>query len=356
LPTLDPVEREVLMMAQRYVAVLLGGPSSEHEVSISSGLQVIAHLDRARYQVAAVYLDRDCGVYPFASVDPRFQLPAKLDGQTRLDLLGGLGWLERQGVSVVFLALHGHFGEDGQVQALLESAGLAYTGSRVAASALAMDKHLTKLVAQSVGVPVAPWVRWCAPHDPDWQRETAWLQEQVGLPCVVKPNAGGSSVGLNLAETREQLASALHVGGGEELIVERFLLGEELTVGVLETADGPRALPPILIRAAHSRMFDYEAKYQPGMAEEICPAPISRSIEKRVTEHALALHRLLSCRGASRSDFIVSDGEPHFLELNTLPGLTANSLVPKAARVAGLSFPALLDALLDPAEFRLERT
>src|SRR5262245_46639941 len=334
-------------MAQRHVAVLFGGPSSEHEVSIASGLQVIAHLDRTRYLVSAVFLDRDCGVYPFAAVDPEFRLPGARNGSARLDLLGGLSWLQEHDVGVVFLGLHGHFGEDGQVQALLDSVGMPYTGSRVAASALAMDKDLTKLLARSVGVPVAPWVRWRAPQEPDWQHETAWLQREIGLPCVVKPNAGGSSVGLNLAETRDQLASALHAGGGEELIVERFVSGEELTVGVLETAEGPKALPPILIRAARSRMFDYEAKYQPGMAEEICPAPISLAIEECVSGHAVALHRLLNCRGVSRSDFIVSDGTPYFLELNTLPGLTSNSLVPKAARAAGMSFAALLDALLE---------
>ncbi|MFO0983914.1 MAG: D-alanine--D-alanine ligase [Planctomycetota bacterium] len=338
-------------MSERHVAVLLGGPSSEHEISIQTGEQVIAGLDRSRYRVSVLFIDRDSRCLPIASVGAALDR-AQLQSRERIDLWAGFRALKVREVDVVFNALHGRFGEDGRVQAVLEALQIPCTGSGVTASAVAMDKRLGKLVARAAGVPVAAAV--VARSSASAGRELGdRIERELGFPCILKPNTGGSSVGLALVQARSELDAALrdlaHSPTFEELLVERFLVGDELTVGVLGDGAGAVALPPILIKAVKSRLFDYEAKYQPGMAAEICPAPIASDLTATVQRFAVAVHEQLDCRGVTRSDFIVVDNVPHFLEINTLPGLTRNSLVPKAARVAGISFPELLDRLLDGA-------
>jgi D-alanine-D-alanine ligase len=260
----------------------------------------------------------------------------KLHELQRGMLTAGLGEIPAiRGADVIFLALHGGQGEDGTVQALLDVVGVPYTGSGHLASALAMDKDVSKRVLRDAGVRVARWLMSPA--------TAAEVAREVGWPCVVKPSREGSSVGLALVREERGLAGALVAAAAwdTEIMIEEFVPGLELTVGIL----GERALPVGEIRPQHE-LFDYECKYTPGMAEEIFPAPIDPGLAARTQQAALTAHRALKLGGYSRIDFrATAGGDIFFLEANTLPGMTANSLIPKAARAAGMSFPDLCEAI-----------
>lgn len=324
------------------IAVLTGGTSMERDVALASGLQVTAAL-RARGHTVYV-VDLATGVVPpehEAALLPGGvgrEPPAaeRLRELERGMLSAGLGEVPAvRDADAVFIALHGGVGEDGTVQAVLDVIGVPYTGSGHLASALAMDKDLAKRIARDGGLTVPPWVM--TPTTADAVRRVA------GYPCVVKPSKQGSSVGLTLVKRAQDLPAALALAAryDDEVMVERFVPGPELTVGIL----GEEPLPVIEIRPQHE-MFDYECKYQPGMSEEICPAPIAPALAARVQEAGLRAHRALKLTGYSRVDFRVgADGSLFFLEANTAPGLTANSLIPKAARAAGMDFPAFAEAI-----------
>jgi D-alanine-D-alanine ligase len=324
------------------VAVLTGGTSAERDVALASGLQIAAAL-RARHHVVHVVdlasgfvpPEREAALLP-AGVGREPPPAARLRELERGMLSAGLGEVPAvRGADVVFIALHGGVGEDGTVQALLDVIGVPYTGSGHLASALAMDKDLAKRVARDGGLAVPAWVM--TPVDADA------VQRHVAYPCVVKPSKQGSSVGLTLVRRAPDLAAAIELAAryDDEVMVEQFIPGPELTVGIL----GGEPLPVIEIRPQHE-MFDYECKYQPGMSEEICPAPIEPALAARVQDAALRAHRALKLAGYSRIDFrLGGDGTIFFLEANTAPGLTANSLIPKAARAAGMDFPAFAEAI-----------
>ena len=324
------------------VAVLTGGTSMERDVALASGLQIATALRARGHEVHVV--DLATGFVPpehEAALLPggvgREPPPAeRLRELQRGMLSAGLGEVPAiRGAEIVFIALHGGAGEDGTVQAVLDVIGVPYTGSGRLASALAMDKDLAKRVARDCGLPVPTWVMAPA-TEPEVRRA-------VGYPCVVKPSKQGSSVGLTLVKRPQDLPAALELAArfDDEVMIEQFVPGTELTVGIL----GETPLPVIEIRPQHE-MFDYECKYQPGMSDEICPAPIAPALAARVQEAALRAHRALKLAGYSRVDFRVgSDGSPVFLEANTAPGMTANSLIPKAARTAGMEFPAFVEAI-----------
>jgi len=236
---------------------------------------------------------------------------------------------------VIFIALHGGQGEDGTVQAVLDVIGVPYTGSGHLASALAMDKDLSKRIVRDHGLSVPAWVMGPATAD--------YVKRTVGYPCIVKPSKQGSSVGLTLVRRGSDLARAVALAEryDDEVMIEQFVGGTELTVGIL----GDEALPVIEIRPQHE-LFDYECKYQPGMSEEICPAPIDPALAAKTQDAAQRAHRALKLSGYSRVDFRVGgDGDIFFLEANTLPGVTAQSLIPKAARAAGMSFPSFAETV-----------
>ncbi len=256
---------------------------------------------------------------------------------------------------VAFLALHGGAGEDGTIQTLLGAAGIAYTGSGPVGCALAMDKELTKRLLRGGGVATPEWATNPA--------SAAGAVERLGLPVIVKPASGGSSVRLTLAGSVDAVAAAIGVagGGGDAVLCERYIAGREFTVGILEGAmpDGAplpagsrgagrveaRALPVVEIEPARE-LFDFDCKYQPGMAIETAPARIPNDLARNLQETALRVHRLLGLRHYSRVDFMVDDsGAAWCLEANALPGMTANSLLPKAARAAGMSFAELCDRI-----------
>jgi D-alanine-D-alanine ligase len=250
-----------------------------------------------------------------------------------------------QKADVVFLGLHGGAGEDGTIQALLDLAGVTYTGSGHLASALAMDKDLSKALFRQNGVQTADWVM---AERPDGGRKAgsdiAKAAKGLGLPLIVKPSKQGSTVGLTVVKQREELAPAVELAYqfDDEVMIEQFIAGRELTVGIL----GGEALPVGEIIPKHE-IYDYECKYQPGMAEEVFPAKLSATETARVQDIARRAYAALKLRGCARIDFRMSpQGEFYCLEANTLPGMTGTSLAPQAAAAAGISFPELCERIV----------
>ncbi|NUU66125.1 D-alanine--D-alanine ligase [Enterobacteriaceae bacterium BIT-l23] len=299
------------------VAVLLGGSSAEREVSLQSGSAVLAGL-------------REAGIDAYA-VDPR-DIPVTS--------------LKEEGYDRVFIALHGRGGEDGTLQGMLDLMGMPYTGSGVMASAITMDKQRTKLLWQGAGLPVAPSVTLNA-HD----GFTASLAIQVaalGMPVIIKPSREGSSVGMSKVTTADELADALELAFkyDDEVLVEKWLSGPEYTVAVL----GEETLPSIRIQPA-GIFYDYEAKYLSDDTRYFCPAGLSDEREAELQDLAIRAWQVLGCSGWGRVDVMEdSDGSFRLLEVNTAPGMTSHSLVPMAARQAGMSFPQLVARILELAD------
>lgn len=301
------------------VAVVMGGSSSERDVSIQSGSGVMRALQSLGYEAHSL------------DYDARF-----------IDALREIK------PDVVFNALHGPGGEDGQIQGILEYLGVPYTGSGVEASALAMDKHLTKKLLAAEGLPTAAWDLF------DLSGGTLPLLPGVlDLPLVVKPRFEGSSVGVQIVATHEQWTNAM-IGAARnyaQIMAEEFLSGREFTCVVL----GEEALPVIEIIANGGEFYSYDAKYQPGGSTHIVPAQIDEDLAARLQMLALSVHRLLGLRDYSRTDFIVSpEGRPYILEVNTLPGLTPTSLVPDACAAIGISYEALVERLIGYALARTD--
>ncbi len=294
------------------VAVLLGGPSAEREISLLSGNAVIAAL-------------REKGVDAYG-FDPKDR---------------PLLELKREGFSRVFIALHGRFGEDGTVQGALETMQLPYTGSGVMASALSMDKWRTKLIWQAVGVPTPKTVLLSEGSD----LET--VVAQLGLPLIVKPVHEGSSIGLTKVSAAQDLAPAYLLAAkyDRSVLAEEFITGQEFTAAVL----GKQALPLVRIEAPAGN-YDYQNKYFTDATKYFCPAGIQADKEAEIKEMTLKAFAVLGCRGWGRADLILqADGSFSFLEMNTSPGMTGHSLVPMAARQAGLGFADLCLKILREA-------
>lgn len=323
------------------VAVLFGGTSAERDVSIASGAQIVAALRELGHEVIAV--DTARGVLGpeeeeqllRAAISPVPPETAALDMLRTGDPTALTRAPEFHGTDVVFLALHGGTGEDGTVQALLDMVGIPYTGSGHLGSAMAMDKGVSKRLFRDAGVPTPDWMMAPAPAEQ--------VIERLGLPLVVKPSKQGSTVGLTVVKRAEDYDAAVELAYryDDEVMLERFIAGREVTVGIL---DG-EPLPVGEIIPRHE-IFDYECKYQKGMAEEIFPADLPAESAAEAQRLALAAHDVLKLGGYSRIDFRMdADGAFWCLEANTLPGMTAASLLPKAARAAGIEFPELCDRI-----------
>jgi D-alanine-D-alanine ligase len=323
------------------IAVLFGGTSEERDVSIASAAQVIPALRGLGHDVIAIdtatgRLAADAEKKMLTSgVGPEPPSNAALANMRASALALTNNASDIRDVDVVFLALHGGAGEDGRIQAVLDLAGLAYTGSNHIASATAMDKDLSKRLFRAAGVPTADWIMTPVPaHD---------IADTLGWPVVVKPNKQGSTVGLSIVREAKDLAAAIHLAEryDNEVMVERFIPGRELTVGILEG----EALPVGEI-ITKSGIFDYQAKYQTGGAREIFPAELSEEVTAELQQLAVRAHDALKLGEYSRIDFRM-DPEGRFwcLEANSLPGMTAASLLPQAARVAGIEFPKLVERI-----------
>jgi len=317
------------------VAVVVGGESAEYEISLVSGSQVIAGLDDSLWNAFLLRIDQD-GAWCFPDgADVNANAP-------RLVLGDGVNELMGRAPAVVFPVMHGPYGEDGKFQALMELLHLNFVGSSSEASSLAMNKARARDVFTVAGL-----------HVPSAQELHHGDTLQISAPCVVKPMHMGSSVGLSVCQTNDQLIDALNQAFAHDhvVLVESFIKGREVTVGVLENAEGvPSALPVIEIRPLTSEFFDYDAKYTPGATDEICPAPISNALKDHVQAAALLAHESLGCRGMSRTDLIIDDNDTAWiLETNTIPGMTPTSLLPQAAAHAGISFPEMLNTMLNRA-------
>jgi len=340
------------------IAVLAGGRSLEHEVSLASAAQVLVHLDRQQHRVWPVYLDRAGAFWParqalLPAAEFRFGDPAVLAGPMRPG--AALDWLlDHAQIDVVLPVLHGPFGEDGTLQGMLELYGMPFVGSGCAASAVAMDKLRTREVLQAAGVPLArayvpstPLARANAAH------EFAQLQASIGVPAFVKVDASGSTFGVQRIADAAQLTQFLATFGRgfRRWFAEAALVGEEITVAVLGNTGEPlQALPPIGIYPRSEPYFTHEAKYTKGATDEVIPPRgLSTAQLQQVQQLAVRCHEALVCDGMSRTDMIVTADGPHVLEVNTLPGMTRQSLLPQAAAAVGISFPQLLERLLASA-------
>ena len=323
------------------IAVLFGGTSEERDVSIASAAQVVPILRGLGHEVFTV--DTASGQLPPAEERKMLEASVAAEPPSSQDIATMRGRATTlspaafsiQDVDVVFLALHGGAGEDGRIQAMLDLAGLAYTGSNHIASAAAMDKDISKRLFRSVGVPTANWMMAPAKAE-DVSKQLKW-------PVIVKPNKQGSTVGLSVVRDPAQLPSALEKARmfDNEVMIEQFVPGREFTVGVLEG----KALPVGEI-IAPGEVFDYQSKYQAGGAREVFPADLPASEAQVLQKYALLAHNVLKLGVYSRIDFRRDpDGNVWCLEANSLPGMTATSLLPQAAKAAGISFPELLNRI-----------
>ena len=303
------------------VAVLMGGTSAERQVSLMSGNGVLAALKSQ-------------------GVDAHAFDPAERE----------LVELKREGFERVFIALHGRHGEDGTVQGALELLGIPYTGSGVMASAIAMDKVMTKRVWVAEGLPTPRWL-WLAP-DRQAREDVIAVPDELGLPLIVKPPREGSSIGITNVQGYSQMADAVKLAAqyDADVLCEEFIDGIEVTCAVLGTGAGARALPVIRIDAPDGN-YDFEHKYFSDDTGYRCPSGLPADEEAEVQRLTLAAYRTLGCRGWGRADLMIraSDRKPFLLEMNTSPGMTGHSLVPMAAKVAGMSYEQLCVHLVQHA-------
>jgi len=330
------------------IYVIMGGPSEEHEISLKTGYEMFTHLDSEKYSISAVVIDKSkqfhiaediSAVTPEILENPKdselFKGPFSPAGSVSL-------W---SGCDLAMLGLHGEFGEDGVFQGYLETIGIPYTGCGVTASAIGMHKSQTKKIIEGSGIPTPPYSIY---------RRGDSIERigiRHGFPCFVKAPQSGSSKLLGQANTPEELKAMLDefIEEAPSVLVETLIDGMEFSIPVLEEGDGtPRALSPVLIQPAEGHYFDYEAKYE-GLSEEIVPAPIEKELEDLLKNIALGVHKVLECRGISRTDIIVKEGTPYVLEVNTLPGFTSQSLFPKSFASEGKEFSELLDVLIEQA-------
>jgi D-alanine-D-alanine ligase len=310
------------------VGLVYGGQSSEHEVSLRTAKEIQKHLDKSKYKVVPIKISR-AGKWP-----------------ARLNLSS----LPRQ-IDLAFLALHGTFGEDGTIQGMLEMLNIPYTCSKILASALAMDKARTQDLVERFGIPTP---RSVFITEQQWAREKGQIRLNISrLPdkVVIKPNASGSSVGvhiINKSQVARLLAKVLREN--PEVLVQQYIPGREITAPVLGN-DEAVALPLIeIVPRLKQSFYSYEAKYAAGGSDHLIPAPIAPALTKRIKTLALQVHRLLGCRGVTRSDFILTPrNQIYFLEINTIPGMTQTSLLPQSAANAGIAFAELLDTIISLA-------
>lgn len=304
-------------MKHKKIAVLMGGPSTEREVSLNTGRAIVDALQSKGYDVTGIDLD-----------------PCRL-----------LAQIQAAGADVVFNAIHGLYGEDGAVQGALDMAGIPYTGSGVAASAIAMDKAICKLLFTAAKIPTASYQIFSVNQNMEHMLEE--ISTNFKFPVVVKAATQGSSIGVYIVDNKRELPDAVREAFtySRQIVVEEFIKGRELTVAVIG-GDPVRSLPVIEI-APHSGRYDYQSKYTKGATEYIVPAHLAEALTADIQKTAAAVFSLIGCRGVARVDFMLdADNRYYVLEINTIPGMTGTSLVPKAAAAAGISFADLCEQLL----------
>ena len=298
------------------VALLAGGSSGERDISIESGKGAQEALETAGF--AVTWID-----------------PANKDDLKKL---------VDESFDVAFLCMHGKMGEDGTVQGFLEMLGIPYTCSHVQASAIAIDKAKSKILYERAGIKT-PYAIYLEKGD---SYDVAQIADKLGFPCVVKPSTEGSALGVEIVDNAQDLKEAITrvFEIDDYLVLEQFIDGMEITVAILGNS---KTMPlPIIQIVPKGEFYDFESKYAPGGSQHICPAPLDPELAKEIQSYAVKAHRALGCSGVSRSDFIIDkDNQAWILETNTIPGMTATSLLPDAARAAGISFPELCTKLID---------
>jgi len=347
-----------------HIAVLMGGPSPEFDISLASGEEVTLSLLRQGYAVTVAVITRR-GTWCLNPDAPLQKQPGQSDIQALIgklskesegiDPASAADLLRKRKVALCFLALHGHFGEDGIIQGFLDTIKIPYTGSGVAASSLAIDKVRAKKVLDASGLTV-PSSR--AFYREDWKREgdeiLSGIRDALPDPIVVKPSAAGSSVGTSIARGQEELEKAIEEAfrHSPQVLMEEYIRGMELTCPVLANPGDSDTiiLPVVEIVPKTSDFFDYEAKYTPGATDEIAPARIDDNTAARVADIAVQTHTALGCAGLTRSDMILADETIYVLEINTIPGMSKNSICPRAAAAAGKDFDWLTRKMVELAE------
>jgi len=344
------------------LAVIFGGQSGEHEISLKSSSQVINALNKEKYNIIPIaitkggnwligekgkqYMEENL---PLAQQEGGVTLEQsqRLVGKTEKSLTNFVeGDLGEYKIDLVLPIVHGPYVEDGKLQGMLDMLGLPYVFSGTLASALAMNKYKTKLIAKKAGLVIAKDMVVGKKY------KIEKIVKKLNLPAVVKPVELGSSVGISIAKTEEELKNSIDkaLELGDEVLLEQFIKGRELTVAVMGNKS-PKALPVTEIIPKISGFYDYKAKYQDGGSEHVCPAQISDDIYKKVQRYAVKVFKAIGCRDLARADFIFSenDGKLYFLEINTIPGMTATSLAPESAKAAGMEFSDFLDKLISGA-------
>lgn len=317
-------------MSRIRVAVLMGGRSAEREVSLSTGKQVLQALEGGKYEA----------------------FPVDTGSSANLSRLCASASIPEERPDVAFICLHGQFGEDGTIQGMLELLEIPYTGSSVLASALAMNKVMSKKIYSVEGIPTPGGITLRGQAEADaFLRAFRDGTAAVSCPAVVKPSEQGSTIGITIVEDAADMARAVEtaLSYDDEVLVEEFIEGIEITGPVIGN-DTPECLPLVEIVPAGG-FYDYEAKYTPGATEEIVPARLSAEQTREAQELAIRSHQALGCRGCSRTDMLVADNGIWVLETNTIPGMTPTSLLPRSAEAAGIAFPDLVDRLI---QFALE--
>ena len=315
------------------VAVLYGGISNEREVSKMSAKNIMQSLSKERYEI-----------YPI-EVAQNGAWKLKKNGKTKVltvfDNHGGIIRSDIKKFDVVFIGLHGTYGEDGTVQAILDVLKVPYTGSGMMASAIGMNKIMTLELAKAAGLTVPKFIEIDRVH-----KRLPLIAKEIGFPCVVKPNAAGSSVGITIVRKKADLKKAVNYAFKEDdrVLVDEYIEGRELTCGVVGNSSTTKvyAMPPIEI-IPRQNFYDYHAKYLSDKTEYDCPAGISKKLTKKIMEDSISIHEVLECKGVTRSDFILKNNKLYFLEINTLPGMTSHSLCPKSASIIDITFEKFLD-------------
>lgn len=324
------------------IAVLSGGPSQEHEVSLKSAECVIQNLDNTKFEIIHIKISKE-GIW--------------VDQVSKVELEGvsAIEYLKNKSIDLVFIVMHGEFGEDGEVQKLLEAAGIKYTGSNSKASANAIDKVISSKILGCSGLNVPPFV-WTNKEDylNDREKFLKTILETFSLPVVIKPTDRGSSVGIAIVRTKNALEKAILEAFkfSNNVMAQNFVKGRELTCAVIESKNDELIplVPTEILPNKNYEFFDYEAKYKSGATIEITPPNLSEKIINKVQEEAIKAHKALGCSHLSRTDFILDKNNTLYtLEVNTIPGMTSTSLIPQGARAKGISFPVLLEMIIESA-------
>ena len=344
------------------LAVIMGGKSSEHEVSLNSGISMLNALDKSKYNIKIIKIDKQGQwlISPYIK-----ELPASADARLieksivnikPVEANLAVDKMDNEKIDVALIAMHGKYGEDGRIQALLEFAGIPYQGSGVLASALAMDKIKSSELFQFHGLDVPKYLAFTKENFETKKKQISQFLKDFS-PAVLKPSDDGSSAGTFILKTPGEFDSKVSdsFAISDNLMIQEYIKGEEVTCGVLDTdlpaqaGSKPQALPPTQIIANSGEFYDYTSKYADGGSTHIVPAPFPEKTIKEIQGIALRAHQILGCRGLSRTDMILRDGKIYILETNTLPGFTSTSLFPEEAQAAGISFTELIDKLVQSA-------